>query len=86
VKYFQSKGKKPKEIKIKDDAKQERVRDEIKRGASGWGENLHEPGNLSNTAHNRTVQSATCFEMRENISREECETEGTVDATKQSIC
>jgi hypothetical protein len=37
VKDFQSKGKKPKEIKIKDDAKQERVRDEIKRGASGWG-------------------------------------------------
>jgi hypothetical protein len=37
VKDFHSKGKKPKEIKIKDDAKQERVRDEIKRGASGWG-------------------------------------------------
>jgi hypothetical protein len=37
VKDFQSKGKKPKEIKIKDGTKQKRVRDEIKRGASGWG-------------------------------------------------
>jgi hypothetical protein len=37
VKDFQSKGEKPKKIKIKDDGKQERVRNEIKRTATGWG-------------------------------------------------
>jgi hypothetical protein len=37
VKDFQSKRKKPKEIEIKDDTRQDRVRAKIKRGAIGWG-------------------------------------------------
>jgi hypothetical protein len=40
VKDFQTKGEKPKEIKIKDDGKQERVRDEIKRTSTGWGKHV----------------------------------------------